>query len=279
MERDNLPLVTTREDLCPRGRKDVLWRYRQVPHTGEEVIIIPPLRLVYVLGKKCGSSTIRQFFKTFFNVTFEQGAGELTCDDPRPSANRICPSTIVDDEVVNSHFSFGVVRDPVSRFYSALKEANLQAELAGLPPPYQSRADIQRLLQEQMGPENRSCGYDRHLASQLTELFTPFDSRYQRQGVGGDRMLPLDFLGCIDNLAEEVMAALLLASDRAGKPLTAAEATAYYDFLKTAHFRAAGTKNRNLTLPVDEARDGELDEMVKRAHAQDLVCIHACSKT
>ncbi len=262
LERDNLPLVTTREDLCQRGRQ----------HRSDEVVILPELKLIYVIGKKCGSSTIRRFFKNFFSIDFHVGTGELKCDNPDPSSKRTCPSLAVHNEIVNEYFIFGIVRDPILRFYSALKEANFQAELHGRSLPYQNRDDIRYLLEMQMG-KNGTCGYDEHLDSQLTNLFTPFSGRRRQPGDRIDRMLPLDFLGGINGLAEDVMTALLLAGQRAGKPLDEMKAREYLAYLRQHHFRPASKKKAALTSPVDKAQDQELDAIVRRLHGQDLVCL------
>jgi hypothetical protein len=230
------------------------------PHEDQEVVILPEQRVFYIIGKKCGSSTTRHFFETFFGVAFRNATkndGEW-CTKADLLVSRVCPSLAIDDEIVNNYFIFGITRDPIQRFYSALKEANLQAALEGLPVPFKSRDDILRLLTQHIGI-NGTCGYDRHLESQLTELFTPFSSEQRRPHLKHEaRMLPLDFVGSVDNLAEDIVAALVLASRRTGIPLDDDMVGKYYRFLKATHRRPSSAKDKILTQPIDAARDSGL---------------------
>ena len=68
-ERLRLPLTRTREDAkCPEGRL-AFQRISQHP-SGQEVVLVPELRIAYVEVRKCGSATIRSALATAFNASF-----------------------------------------------------------------------------------------------------------------------------------------------------------------------------------------------------------------
>ena len=254
-----LPLVTTREESCLRGT---------------ELIILPKFKIIYVVVKKAASSTIRRFFNTFFQMLpYEHG--EFLCREHERNVTtaRLCNIHHVDPEVINSYFIFSISREPIARFYSALKESNLQASKQNKSMPYQEREDVVRLLQEQMGKDG-NCRYNPHLDSQLKRLFSRFEERREQEvGEGQQHTVPLDFLGSLDCLAEDMLTAIVLAAQRAGAQLDQIPLPEYHAYLANTHARPAERKSKDMTEVIDAIHDEELDDMVRGAHGQDLVCL------
>lgn len=256
--RNNLLLVQTREDNCKGGVRDVIPR-----HVAQDILIIPELKLVYLEVRKAGSSSIRAFFSKRYNTSFDHcppSFHDSRCNGPFETLNSRCSSLCLNDTIIQDYFIFSVVRDPMARFYSSLKESLHQKRIK-----IESRGDLEYLLKVQM--TNLTCKYDHHLESQLMSISTPF------RGKSGHRQVPLDFLGDTDDLAEDLVTILILAKQKASLPIDLHEMDVYFKELSVLKSRTASLKDNKLLNYVDGLRDVEMDALVEKAYGQDFVCL------
>jgi hypothetical protein len=128
-----------------------------------------------------------------------------------------------------------------------------------------SRQDIKYLLKVQM--ENHMCKFDHHLESQMMSISTPF------RGKTGYQQVPLDFLGDLDRLAEDLVTVFILAARKAGSTIHNSELDTLYERIRTLNARPASSKPGKLASFVDDIRDGALDDLVKEAYGQDFACL------
>lgn len=240
-----------RESACPGGRGNST----TPPHAAQEVVIVPELRIVWIVNRKAASSLLRALFTRHFDAYWTK------CGDRREVAASCaviggrCSSLCLSMEEVRNYFFVAFVRDPTDRFYSALKESVRMGH--PLTPPGVDAAGALALL------ARPPCGVDHHLESQALALSTPLAFQC------GERTLaaPVDFVGRVSRLAVDFLAALDAAAEVTGRRLSAAERAGVERTLKANVGNVGGAKESLAFL-----RDPEIDAAISGAYAQDEAC-------
>lgn len=283
--RLQLPLTMSREDVCPRGRQVVYpW------HRASEVVLIPQLRLAYVVVRKCASTTIlRALAAAFGNDQHHCGteAAKVQCATfTMPDEGRYRCSTACLDAVTVSEYSFFTfVRDPVDRFYSAMVTAAAESDRVDREQGVK-RSKIRGAHgagREQMVEtlrRIRGCSpRDQHYESMAMALSSPWGSEFTtplEAGTSGIRrappMIPIDFIGHVESLWESFVQ-MLHESERYHMVRTK-----QLDILRT-HLNGSRLNSRTATGRLgsyarlyDSIRDPELDGIIRAAYSQDVEC-------
>eukprot|EP00964_Phaeocystis_antarctica_P049036 scaffold28391_cov77-Phaeocystis_antarctica.AAC.4 len=95
-------------------------------HTANELYLVHPLKLAWVVNRKAASSTITVLLKTILSLFNSTGTMEsFGCDQGKASkcrqfSGRVCSSLCLTNRTVHDYFFFAFVKDPISRFYSGL---------------------------------------------------------------------------------------------------------------------------------------------------------------
>lgn len=253
-----LPRRTTREDLCRGGRAASV-----VPqHQAQDIVIVKELRMVYVENRKAASSSIRHLLSKYFHSNWKwscRGASEACrIIDMR------CSSECLSADELKDYFFFSFVRDPMDRFYSALKEGLVMwnaHHLAG-------EGKVNMTSEECMGPLeamlNTSCGVDHHLESQAMSLST----HLPLMGDGRDFELHYDYIGRTEKLADDMAIVLEEAQNKAGQRLTGSRVRDLVAELRETHENTGNA----LLKTVLAVRNEAMDATVRAVYSQDLAC-------
>lgn len=257
-----------REDACVGGRGNAT----TPPHVAQEVIIVPELRVVFLVNRKAASSTLRAVLTRHFDaspspafffshhISLAQPLRDrywTKCGDRREVGacgvlGGRCSSLCLTSKDVATHFFVAIVRDPVARFYSALRESARM----GHPLTPRGVDDAASVLD---ALEAGACGVDHHLESQALALATPLAFACE----GRRLAVPVDFVGRVERLGDDVSAALAAAAAVTGRRLDGAA--------RAAVDRSFRTNIGNVGKPAD-GRAPALDARVRAAYAQDAAC-------
>lgn len=253
--RGNMPQRSALEDSCRGARFGSV-----VPHKmANEIVLVPELKIAYVINLKTSSTTIRSMLDHFWGRNYQ------TCGLSKVPANctvyytrcgSLCLQDAQVDAQIEDYFFFSFVRDPVERFYSSLVQASMN----------QLRNNMTRdeAVQYLQNLRDGTCGVDQHLESQTRALSTPWY-------VSGEKILevPLDFVGRAEHLADDMVSMLELAHARLGQRMPDELAQDVKAFLNQTHGKTAKSFFKD---GITAFRDSELDELVRRTYAQDMKC-------
>ena len=246
-----LPVRAVRESRCAGGRGNST----TPPHAAQEVVVVPELKLVWLVNRKAASSTIRAALTRHFDAYWTKCGDVLDVGACGVLGGR-CSTLCLTAEQIDTYFFFAFVRDPAERFYSALKESARMAH--ALTPADLDESDARRVL---AAVEGGACGVDHHLESQALALSSPvaFSCRGERLAV------PVDFVGRVDALADDFLAMLRAAAPATGRALDAAELAAVARSLRTNVGNVGAGRAYAL-------RSDDLDARVRAVYDQDEAC-------
>lgn len=213
-----------------------------------EVVVSHEHKFVYVVNRKAGSSTMQELLLRYFGASWSwcmhhtgQGAG---C-----GFWGRCLSSCLSEALLREYYFFTFVRQPIDRFYSALKQSLVMYNLRGTS--YEHMASVLRRLIE------ANEVWDNHLETQTHSLSTPV--AYEPYAV------PLDFIGRIETIEQDFPELIRRIEKRNGQPIPNARAV----IEEALHVTNAGGE---LKESIMQLRDPKMDELVALAYAQDLLC-------
>lgn len=252
------PRRTTREDLCQGGREKSVWPQ----HRAQDIVIVKELKMVYVENRKAASSSIRHLLSKYFHSNWK-----WSCRGA-PQACRIidkrCSSECLNADELKDYFFFSFVRDPMDRFYSALKEGLVMWNAHH--PAGEGRSSVTNMecddaLQAML---NTSCGVDHHLESQAMSLSThlPIESD------GKEFEIHYDYLGRMERLADDMAIVLEEAQHKLGHKLEGSKVEDLIAELRDTHDNAGA----GLLQTVLSVRNEALDAKVREVYSQDFAC-------
>ena len=283
-----LPQTSVLEDFCKYG--GITSRDSRV-HTANELYLVHPLRLAWVVNRKAASSTITVLLKTILSLFSSTDKGRsFGCDTGKASncrqfSGRECSSLCLTNRTVQDYFFFAFVRDPISRFYSGLSTimgATQGSAYAGNPSQaaeFYARNNASMVVRLLNNINSGDCGYSKHgsnqrfnihLETQAMVLSTPLKSH----GVSdrdNRKMVPLDYIGRVEHLEEDFLEMLEFAASTTGLSMSENQRATFRKVLPSAHLNSHLEKKRSLDLG-ERLRSPWLDSLVARNFAQDLVC-------
>ena len=287
--RLQLPLTVSQEDMCVSGRQVVFpW------HRASEVVLIPQLRLGYVVTRKCASSTMLRALEATFNADqyhcgMRAATAQCSTFAMRDTRGFRCSTACLDEQTVSEYYFFTFVRDPVERFYSAYVTAAYEADRVDGRPAASSlsaRAATREIVLETL-TQIRDCSpRDQHFESLTMALSSPWGSEHTTAritGVMGIRrfppMIPMDFIGDVDRLHESFFE-MLRESKRT---VTSKQRDALHVHLNSSlNSRAASegklTPYARMAESIASIRDVKLDELVRDVYRQDVECFGYAAK-
>lgn len=252
------PRRTTREDFCQGGRAASV----RPRHKAQDIVIVKELRMVYVENRKAASSSIRHLLSKYFHSNWKWSCKGM------PEACRVidrrCSSECLDADQLQDYFFFSFVRDPMERFYSALKESLVmwnEHHLEGEGRESLSSEECNATLNAML---NTSCGVDHHLESQAMSLST----HLPLEGDGKEFEIHYDYLGRTEQLADDMAIVLELAQHKAGHRLEGNKTQDLVGELRETHDNTGNA----LLQTVLTVRDEAMDAKVREVYSQDLAC-------
>ena len=115
----SLSLTKAMEDLCG-ARTEI------VGHNGQEVVLIPHLKLAYIEIRKCASERLRNIFANIFKADYNTCGGRVVPRKCGSHRARRCTTLCLLPEDIRSYFFFTFVRHPLARFYSGYLQSLVQ---------------------------------------------------------------------------------------------------------------------------------------------------------
>jgi len=256
------PQFKTLEDTCNGGRNHSTFPY----HGSQEASIIMELNAVYIENRKCASTTIRNLFGTVFDLHHhwnERISHKFPYDmGPFPECNIFnnrTTSLCYSKRQINDLFFFSFVRDPIDRFYSGVDQASKDYKIEEF-----RCSDIHHHLNILTAPPK--CNHNNHLESQAYSLSTPISAKASPAD-GKKYMIPLDFIGRVENLREDLIRMLKIIEKRNGKNITDAQWQIIEERLNH-HENSASERKFTFKTCMTE----EINERIKEIYAQDRVC-------
>ncbi|GMI29703.1 hypothetical protein TeGR_g719 [Tetraparma gracilis] len=267
-----VPPTRTVEDTCSEGRV----KATSVWHSANEVIVVDSLKLVYVLTRKTGCTTMMQSLNLKFGARLDSCKRFNTeCafgyEEERywMSKTRCSSKCITDDSEINGYFWFGVARDPLARFYSAVQQAKNAAFNLDLPEGSQGCANSKKnsdmipcpgaTLQDAEEALDKitsgDCDFDQHLESQAAALSTAMSN--------GEARVPLDYILRTEHLADDFAAMIQHIGDVTRSKRIDKKIGDTIELLRS--------KSRESAHQVDYRTD-ELDARVRDVYKQDFAC-------
>ena len=264
-------------------------------------------KLVWIDNKKAGSSTIATLLRDFFDRNASMLVG---CDDAFTDVRRAyCPqygprycfTLCLSHATLSRYIHFAFVRDPVARFYSALSTATDRVASPHYREPT-TYAGVARMLEGMRDGKCTLAGGKRfnvHLESQSLSLSSAalwrppaIANNYSHHlAQSGPRyMVPLDFIGRIEHLADDFLELVDLIEKVNGvPPLTPERRRALEAKLRSSSApmasrplptRVGTTVGPNLvnvrtakgSALEQRIRNASLDELVRRTYGQDVAC-------
>lgn len=216
--------------------------------------------MVYIENRKAASSTIRTILARFFDADFSKCGASAAPSSCYEFGGQRCTSKCLSSQHRDYYF-FTFVRNPLDRFYSALKEGLVMEEKAST-----TEGEAMNVLKVLSSPE---CGFDHHLESQSMSLSTPLPTATKgRESPHGRVEVPLDFIGRVEDLAQHMAEVLQGAQAKSGISLPSGMADEIVSFARETKENVGG----NLKDVVDAVRSDELDAAVREVYAQDFAC-------
>lgn len=283
-----LPQTRVLEDFCKHN--GITSRDSQV-HTANELYLVHPLKLAWVVNRKAASSTITVLLKTILSLFNSTGTMEsFGCDQGKASkcrqfSGRVCSSLCLTNRTVHDYFFFAFVKDPISRFYSGLSTimgATQGSAYVGNPSKaaeFYARNNASLVVRLLNNIVSGDCGYSKHgsnqrfnihLETQAMVLSTPLELHGVRDR-DNRKMVPLDYIGRVEHLKEDFLEMLEFAAYTTGLTMPATQRATFKKALSSAHLNSHLEKKRSLDLG-ERLRSPWLDSLVARNFAQDLVC-------
>jgi len=249
------------EDFCPGGRG----KATTINHGVQEALIIDGLQAIYVENRKSSSSTIRKIFQNTFGMHWTLPKNKWSDHDCGVFFHRESSRCLTKSQLDN-FFIFTFVRDPVSRFYSSVAQAH----------EHQNRykyknftcSEIDDWIGRMSGP-NLKCDFDQHLETQTFGLSTLIHQNAAIGSLQPDKsyMIPMDFIGKVENFREDFMTLLELIEGRNGKKISIDKRRKIEKMLG----RKVNTHD-GLKEAVYQCRNEQYDQKVRNIYEQDMVC-------
>lgn len=253
------PQMKALEDFCPGGRGKATVQ----AHDRQEAMLIPELNAVYIEIRKSDSTTIRNIFGNVWSIYFtlpeSKDRDPVECEFFGRRRSSLCLTA----EQIQNLVIFSFVRDPVERFYSSVKQAHINWNRETF-----SCSDIDDWLHKMDG-QNKQCHHDEHLETQTFSLSTPIhpDSLPEDLKDRQKYMVPMDFIGKVENLREDIHRLLKLVERRNNKKITDKE-YAKVELWLSKHSNPGG----KLKEQVMACRNATIDDWVKNVYSQDRAC-------
>lgn len=196
-ERLHLPQYRAHEDICPNGRS-----HRNDGSIGQEVLLVPSLRVAYIEVRKCASETIRAALAHAFEANLSRCGDRLVDESCGLYKPLRCGVGCLQSWEVKDYFFFTFVRHPISRFYSSFFQAyprmpELKKRFG--EDPYAIHTSMQTVLSHKLAT---GCTPEEHLES-MTMSLSPLLANGAR--------LPLDYIGDIETLEHDFFEMIELA--------------------------------------------------------------------
>jgi len=264
LERMHLPQYRAHEDICPNGRS-----HRDDGSIGQEVLLVPSLRVAYIDVRKCASETIRGALAHTFGATVHRCGDRLvdeSCGLFMPSR---CGVGCLQSWEVQNYFFFTFVRHPISRFYSSFFQAYPRMpELKRFGgDPYGIHTSMQTVLSHKLAT---GCTPDEHLES-MTMSLSPLLANGAR--------LPLDYIGDIETLEHDLFEMIELAFKTHNLSMIEIERLNPRLHIlrqglrgKHDHNRASSGLNEMIERVRAHDTNKTLDNLVRAVYEQDMVC-------
>lgn len=213
-----------------------------------EVVVNHKYKFVYLEVRKAYSSTIRNILSKFFRSDF------FWCRNEEHDVNCLgikgrCSSMCLSKGTVRDYLIFTFVRNPVERFYSAVKQSMVMWNKKEISYP-----ELEKVLQR-LNLHNEV--WDHHLETQAHSLSSPIGK--------AEYSIPLDFIGRVETFQEDLQKVLQLIQEHSG--LLVSNMSAIYEEASRAANPGGDRKETVLRF-----KSNELDDKVREAYAQDMLC-------
>jgi len=258
--RSTLPFMTSLEDRCKRGRDFS----STGPKIANEIIIIHELKLIYLITRKTACSTLRSAIDHTFRVSM------TNCGCPARNGCKFmgrCTAACLSQQLVEEYFIFAVVRDPITRCPSQLRQASIVRHWSNFE---KSGAAVRHMQTIADNFVSGACGNDYHMESQALSLSSRWGVSQTGNGsqshhTFGGRM-PIDFLLRMENLSEDFGEMLRIAAKHTGRDLTRAKRDTLLKYLDNQH-------RRNVSPEPQQADVLEkLHQICRDVYKQDIAC-------
>jgi len=260
--RLRIPPTITLDDLCKHKSGNSTGRLNAFTPTHDvtEMVVVPKLKIAYLVTRKAGSSTINNVLKQAFRVTPNECPGmnrsetESAYCNAHSVCNR-CSTACLTDDQLKEYFFFSSVRDPVTRFYSSIKQSFVMGH-DSRKRKYDDTFDLDEIREFLQKMRDNRCGADHHLETQAAVLSSFTSSRNNR--------VPIDYIIRLENFENDMNEMFEIAEAYTGLAMNQDERASVNDWLGRSINPSSGSK-----FPYES---NDLDALIRETYHQDMAC-------
>jgi len=193
--RSKLPRLLSREDFSTLGRHGASLK---APHFANEAVISDTYKFVYIVVRKAASSTMLSVLRQL-GATTRSCIMRRNCTIFAEFRDERCTTLCLEPNAVRDYYFFTFVRNPISRFPSAIKQSLVMYGLRFTPD--QLREQIPLIIRKALDVyAERNVSWDHHLESQAFSVGSPTSLSNSMQ-----YRVPIDFIGKLETIGSDLL--------------------------------------------------------------------------